>query len=202
VATVSAPPPRARAGAHLRVQRVQRRTIAVLVVGQVLGGVGIAVGFAVGALLARELSGSTELSGLAQTAGVLGAAVAAVPLARLAGLRGRRPSLAIGYGVGALGALLAVLAAAGGSFVLLLAGMVLFGSATAANLQARYAAVDLADPERRGRSLSGVVWRPRSAPWPGRTWPRRPVGPRTGSGCPRCPAPSSGPPSGSAWRRW
>jgi MFS family permease len=36
--------------------------------------------------------------------------------------------------------------------------MVLFGGGTAANLQARYTAVDLATPQRRGRQLSLVVW--------------------------------------------
>jgi MFS family permease len=157
MSTVSAPPP-PRAAAQRRVERVQRRTLSVLVTAQVLSGVGVAIGFAVGALLARELSGRTELSGLAQTAGVLGAAIAAVPLARLAGMRGRRPSLTVGYAVGALGAVLVVLAAAAGWFLLLLAGMALFGAATAANLQSRYAAVDLAEPRRRGRSLSIVVW--------------------------------------------
>src|SRR3712207_9184380 len=33
-----------------------------------------------------------------------------------------------------------------------------FGAATACGLQARYAAADLAAPERRGRDLSLVVW--------------------------------------------
>jgi MFS family permease len=43
-------------------------------------------------------------------------------------------------------------------FLLLLVGALLFGFATAANLQARYAATDLATPERRGRALALVVW--------------------------------------------
>jgi MFS family permease len=39
-----------------------------------------------------------------------------------------------------------------------LLGAAFLGLGTAANLQARFAAVDLAEPERRGRSLSTVVW--------------------------------------------
>jgi Major Facilitator Superfamily len=45
-----------------------------------------------------------------------------------------------------------------GSVPVLFAGMVLFGGGTTANLQARYAAVDLAEPRRRGRQLSLIVW--------------------------------------------
>src|SRR5690606_6364089 len=41
---------------------------------------------------------------------------------------------------------------------LAIAGMFLFGGGTAANLQARYTAVDLAEPAPRGRDLSIVVW--------------------------------------------
>jgi MFS family permease len=44
------------------------------------------------------------------------------------------------------------------SFPLLLVGTTLLGSATAANNQSRYAATDLARPEKRARALSIVVW--------------------------------------------
>ncbi len=137
---------------------VQRRTVRSLVSTQVLGGVGVSIGVALAALLAEELSGSPDLSGLAVTASVLGAAVAAVPLAGLMTLRGRRPGLVAGYLTGSAGAVLAVVAAALGSYPLLLAGMLFFGAATTSNLQARYAATDLAEPAQRGRALSLVVW--------------------------------------------
>ena len=137
---------------------VQRRTLRTLIVSQVLGGVGVAVGLAVGALLAEDLSGSTTLAGLATTAAVLGSAVAAVPLARLMAARGRRPGLALGYLIGAAGAGVVVLAAVADAYWLLLAGLCLFGVATAANMQARYAATDLAEPAHRGRALATVVW--------------------------------------------
>jgi MFS family permease len=42
--------------------------------------------------------------------------------------------------------------------LLLLAGIVLLGVGTAVNLQARFAATDLSEPNRRGRDLSVVVW--------------------------------------------
>ena len=137
---------------------VQRRAVPTLISSQALGGVGIASGIAVGSLLARDLSGSTTLAGLSQTATVLGAALLAVPLARYAQRAGRRPALSTGYLVGLAGAALILLAAEVGSFALVLLGSLLFGGATAAGLQARYAATDAAAPTARGRALSLVVW--------------------------------------------
>lgn len=136
----------------------ERRRVLVLVSSQVLGGVGVASGIAVGGLLAQQVSGSTSLSGLAQTAGVLGAALLAVPLADLARARGRGVALSAGYGLGFLGAVLSVLAAVADQFWLLLVAIALFGGGTAAGLQARYAATDGVADHRRGRVLSTVVW--------------------------------------------
>jgi Major Facilitator Superfamily len=51
-----------------------------------------------------------------------------------------------------------VIGAARHSIPLVFAGLFLFGGGSAANYQARYAAVDLAEPARRGRQLSFVVW--------------------------------------------
>lgn len=138
--------------------RVQRRTIRVLVLTQAVGAVGITIGIATASLLARDISGSESQAGLAQTAQVLGAAVAAYLLARLMTRRGRRVGLMTGYLLGAVGAVLAVVAGAVGSMALLLLGALLLGSTTAANSGARYAATDLAEPLHRGRALSVVVW--------------------------------------------
>ncbi|MPQ96356.1 MFS transporter [Modestobacter sp. I12A-02628] len=137
---------------------VQRRTLGVLSGAVTLGGLGVTVGITVGGLLAREVAGSDAAAGLGQTAGVLGAALIAVPLARLSERGGRRAGLAVGYLVAVLGAGLAVLAAAISSLALLLVGLFAFGAATTCGLQARYAAADLAEPAQRGRALSLVVW--------------------------------------------
>lgn len=142
----------------MALEDVQRRAVRVLVASQVLGGVGVASGIAVGGLLAEQVSGSTSLSGLAVTAGVLGAALLALPLARAAERSGRRTALAAGYVIGLAGAVLAVVAAVVGSFALLLVGALLFGGGTASGLQARFAATDAASPTTRGRALSVVVW--------------------------------------------
>ncbi|MCZ7439062.1 MFS transporter [Micromonospora sp. WMMC241] len=136
---------------------IQRRTLRLLFLTQIVGGVGVAIGISVGALLAARVAG-TALAGLAQSAGVVGAALLAVPVTRLMAARGRRPGLVLAYLVGAVGGALVVVAVVSGVVPLLFVGMLLFGGGTAANLQARYTAVDLAEPARRGRQLSLVVW--------------------------------------------
>jgi MFS family permease len=137
---------------------VQRRTIRTLVTAQAVGALGITIGIATASLLAREISGSEKMAGLAQTCQVLGAAVAAWLLARLMARRGRRIGLVTGTLVGAGGSLLCVIAGVVGSMVLLLVGSALLGTMTAANSGARYAATDLAEPRHRARSLAVVVW--------------------------------------------
>lgn len=137
---------------------VHRRTMVTLVAAQAVGAIGITIGIATASLLAREVSGSEEQAGLAQTSQVLGAAVAAYWLARLMSVRGRRVGQVTGLLVGASGAALAVVAGVVGSMPLLLVGALLLGFTSAANAAARYAATDLAPVESRGRALSVVVW--------------------------------------------
>jgi MFS family permease len=136
---------------------VQRRTLRLLFITQIISGVGFAIGSSVGALLAAEMGG-VGISGLAQSAAVVGAALFAVPATAIVRRYGRRPSLAVCYGIAGAGALIVVSAALVDSLPLLFTGFFLFGGATAAGFQARYAAVDLAPPALRGRQLSLIVW--------------------------------------------
>lgn len=138
--------------------RVQRSTVRLLFVTQMIGGVGVAVGIAVGALLLDELTGGPSLSGLGSAASVIGGALLAIPIVRITNRHGRRHGLAFSYVVGAFGSLAILGSVYWQSIPLAFVGMLAFGGGTAANLQARYAAVDLAEPARRGRQLSMVVW--------------------------------------------
>ena len=136
----------------------QRRILRTLVTVQVIGGIGNGAGLAVGVLLLRQVSGSSGWAGMATVMLTLGAALATVPLARLALRSGRRPALTTGWYLGATGAAVVVLGADADSTVLVLLGLLLMGVSTAANLQSRFAAVDRAEPHRVGRSLSLVTW--------------------------------------------
>lgn len=132
--------------------------LVVLVLSQLLAGVGVASGVAVGGVLAEQMTGVTALAGLAQTSSVLGAGLWAIPLARLAQRRGRRWGLGVGYALAVLGAGLILLAASLGWVGLLYVGFACFGAATAAGLQARFAATEVVSSAYRARAMSIVLW--------------------------------------------
>ncbi|QYF90340.1 MFS transporter [Arthrobacter sp. PAMC25284] len=153
------PAPHVPAGIHPeQLHPAQRTILSVLVGGQILGGIGMGATLSLGSLLAAQLSGSAAWSGMAATMSTLGAALAAIPLARLAVARGRRISLSTGALIAGAGAATAITSAAVASFPLLLVGLMLLGAGTAVNLQARFAATDLAPTGTRARDLSIVVW--------------------------------------------
>ncbi len=139
------------------VRRLQRRTLAVIVTSQVLGGAGLAAGVTVGALLAQQMLGSTGLAGLPAALFTGGSAAAALGVGRLSARAGRRVGLAVGYGAGAIGGAGVVAAAVLDNVPLLLLAFTVYGSGTATNLQARYAGADLAKPHARGRAVSTVL---------------------------------------------
>ena len=152
----TSPPPPPEAVALDR-ERLQRRSLRVLVTSQVLGGAGLGAGITVGALLAEDMLGATALSGLPAMLFTLGSAGAALLVGGISERHGRRPGLALGYLLGALGGLGIVLAAVLDSPALLLPSLLVYGSGTSTNLQARYAGADLAAKERRGRALSTIL---------------------------------------------
>ena len=136
----------------------QRRVVATLSASQLLSGVGNGAGLAIGSLMAVELTGSNAFAGAATTAISVAGAVSALPLASLAVRKGRRIALSTGYFLAAIGAVLMMLAPVTRSFPVLMIGAALLGVGSAANLQARFAATDLADDATRGRDLGLVVW--------------------------------------------
>ena len=136
----------------------QPRLVRVLASAQVLSGVGTSGTVAAGSLLVSSISHSTTLAGLAQTFSVLGAALMALPLARLTQRGGRRLALTSGYIVGSAGAMLAITGGALRLLPVVFIGALLMGAASASSYQARFAAIDLATPSTRARNLSVVVW--------------------------------------------
>lgn len=144
--------------AGLTTAAVQQRTVRVLAGTQLCAGVGLAAGVAVGALLARDLLGGEALSGLPSALSTLGGALATIPLSRLMSAHGRRPGLASGYALGAVGCLVVIAAATTRSIALLLVGMACFGVGNTTGLLSRYAAADLAPAAHRGRATGTVLF--------------------------------------------
>lgn len=136
---------------------LRRRTLGLLATGQILGGLGVGATLSIGALAANALAGASW-SGMAVTMNTLGAALLAVPLARLADRRGRRVSLGTAALAAAAGIAVCLVAMVLAVAALLFAGLAITGAATAAALQSRFAATDLAAPSTRGRDLSLIVW--------------------------------------------
>lgn len=139
-------------------ESLQRRVRRILILGQVMSGIGMGATLSMGAILASRLSGSEAWSGMAATMATLGAALAAVPLARLASRSGRRISLFTGALLASSGAVITIVSTMVEFFPLLLVGLALIGVGTAVNLQSRFAATDIANDTTRSRDLSLVVW--------------------------------------------
>src|SRR3954447_177953 len=136
------------------VRAVQRRTLVVVTASQVLGGAGLAAGVTVGGLLAQDMLGSEGVAGLPSGVFTLGSAIAAFAVGRYSQVAGRRPGLAAGFMAGSVGAAGIVIAAVVDSPVLFFASLLVYGSGTATNLQARYAGTDLATRTSRGTAVS------------------------------------------------
>ena len=137
--------------------RLQRRSMRILLASQVLSGAGLAAGVTVGALLAEDMLGTAGLSGLPAALFTFGSAGAAMAVGSLSDRRGRRSGLAAGYAAGAIGGGGVALAAVVGSVPMLVVALLVYGAGTATNLQARYAGADLALPERRGTAISTIL---------------------------------------------
>lgn len=134
--------------------QVQKHTLRVVILSQVLGGAGLAAGITVGALLAQEMLGSDGLAGIPTALFTLGAALSAYLVGRSSNRWGRRLGLGYGFIAGALGAIGVVIAAALNNVPLLFLALFVYGAGSSTNLQARYAGTDLADVTKRGTAIS------------------------------------------------
>ncbi len=138
---------------------LQRKVLRVLVSGQVVGSAGLAAAVTVGAFVVQDILGSTTpWAGISTATVTMGTAFMAQGLSRMMKRKGRRPGLQTGYGVAVLGAIVCAVGAQHRSLPVFLAGLFLFGNGQAANLLARYAATDLAEPDARASAMSRVVF--------------------------------------------
>lgn len=141
-----------------RIAKVQKRTIKVLIITQIVGALGVGVGPSIGIVMAGEVMNDEMWAGLARVSSTLGAALFGLPLGTLAARRGRRVALATGWWLASAGALILVAAAQWSLAIPLFVGLFLLGAGGAVSLQARFAATDLAEPMHKARALAMVVW--------------------------------------------
>jgi MFS family permease len=139
-------------------EAARRRSTRLLVASAALGSIAHIAGATVVVIAARELLGDRTLSGLPSTASIVGSAIGASLLSWLMLRRGRRTGLVVGLGMGLLGALVTTWSVLAGSFVLLLAGMLLFGFGNSSNQLSRYVAADMHPAPRRAWAIGLVVW--------------------------------------------
>ena len=141
------------------VAEIQRRTLRVLVFGQVAGSAALAAAVTVGAFVVQEILGQkTPWGGIASATVTMGTAIMAQVLARRMSGRGRRSGLVLGYSLAISGGLIAGWGVERQSLVIFLVGLFFFGNGQAANLLSRYAATDLALPAERGRAMSRILF--------------------------------------------
>ncbi len=140
------------------IAKIQRRTLTVLMLSVGPAGMGMAGGFSATTLAAEDITNNDALATLAATMISIGGAVAAVPLARYMSANGRRPGLGIGWLIAGLGSLAAFFAVLAEIYPLLVLGALAIGVGNGTNLAARYAAADLALPDRRARTIGVLVW--------------------------------------------
>lgn len=142
---------------HTTAHPARRKVLAGLMFAQIMIGLSNGITLSMGSLLAASMAG-VAWGGSAATLTTIGAAVWAVPLAKMVTRHDRRTSLSVGMLLGSLGAALAVIGAQFGLFPVVLLAFLFLGAMSAVNLQARFVATDVSGEATRGRDLSLVVW--------------------------------------------
>ncbi|HEY9265388.1 MAG TPA: MFS transporter, partial [Mycobacterium sp.] len=125
---------------------LQRRTLRVLVMGQVVGAAALGAAITVGGFVVEDIVGvSTPWVGVSTAAVTAGSGAMAQILSRVMRRYGRRAGMQSGYGLAAIGGVIACLGVQLSVLAVFLLGLLLYGAGSATNLLARYAATDLAE---------------------------------------------------------
>jgi len=140
-------------------QAIQKRTLRVLVLGQMAGSAALSAAVTVGAFVIQDMLGQkTPWGGIASATVTVGTAFMAQLLSRLMLRQGRRRGLMLGYSLALLGGLIAGCGVELQSLTVFLCGLFLFGNGQSANLLSRYAATDLAEANQRGAAMSRILF--------------------------------------------
>ena len=140
-------------------EALQKRTLRVLVTGQVVAAASLSAAVTVGAFVIQDILGQqTPWGGLSSATFTMGSAFMSQVLARVMSKRGRRVGLEYGYSLAIAGGLIAGFGVNRNSLAFFLLGLFLYGSGQASNLLSRYAAMDLAAPDKRSQAMSYILF--------------------------------------------
>ena len=109
-------------------------------------------------IVAVRLAGTDSVAGVPSSTMTFSQAFMALPIALLMGRYGRRIGLSLGYGMGALGGLVGLLALATGSFPLLLVSAALLGISRGSADQGRFVAGEIFPEAERARMIGRFVF--------------------------------------------
>lgn len=139
------------------VPRVVKRNTALIAVSQSFIGAAMQFAFGLVPLMVVALTGSAAWAGLA--VGLIGLSrfLVAYPSGRITDAYGRKPAIHFGLALALAGGLAVGAAMPAQSFVLLFAGMLLFGMGVNVAQQLRVAATDMYPPPLRARALGFVM---------------------------------------------
>ena len=141
------------------VQAVQRRTLRVLVAGQLAAAAALSSAVTVGAYVVQTILGqSTPWGGIATATVTTGTAFMSQVLARLMSRSTRRRGLQTGYAMAIVGGLTAGVGAETKLLPVFIIGLFVYGSGQASNLLSRYAATDLAVADQRATAMSRILF--------------------------------------------
>jgi MFS family permease len=140
-------------------ERGRTRATATIFAAVALGSTSLYAAFTAAPLVATEMTGTRATSGVPGATAILGTAVGSVFLSSVMARRGRRSGLRLGYVIGLVGAVSAlVVTGASAGFVLFVAAMFLLGIGHASNQLSRFAAADMHDAATRAPVLGWIVW--------------------------------------------
>jgi MFS family permease len=138
---------------------VQRHTLRVLTMGQIVGAAALASAITVGGFVVEDMIGvGTPWVGISTAAVTAGTGAMSQVLSRVMRRYGRRPGMALGYGLAVIGGLVSCLGVQTSILPAFLVGLLLYGAGSSTNLLARYAATDLAEAGERSRAMSRVLF--------------------------------------------
>lgn len=138
-------------------QKYYKKILFIVSLSQVFGGAGLAAGLTVGALIAKDILGTDAYTGIPTALFTFGSAGAAYLVGLFSQKYGRRIGLSFGFALGGLGAIGVIISAITENIWLLFISLLIYGSGSASNLQARYAGTDLAQPKQRGKAISTTM---------------------------------------------